>query len=397
MFNDTWAFREVTSSWTQSCPVCELQRVTQTRLHSGPTKERFIYLKNPMASFREVTPMVERGSDKEPPAQEDAAVEVPYHRTAERRHVDVLLDISEEDFLKELEPHEYHCYSGWEEAVRGWARVAPLSCILLTQKNQRKLKHKEADNQNPVDLTHSNADSSASVAEHHCESHAGFSYSSKKSTFLNPQPESWHDAALAALQLDAPEWTLLNDMSKIPSQLLGEEKIEEEKMLGETHLESYNLSSKYSLSQYKPTKAQKHSHGPISTVVPIRNFTFLPLVVSPYLNHGHLCTGKTSSEGELLDENGFTFDKKSRTRGTRVEPLANAEFSMNSKYRTCQHGLSLYSAVRVPVPKRYHIPISPKADTVNRTGYSLGKSLTPGLHSSTAVGSARLHPSYLFS
>lgn len=54
--------------------------------------------------------------DKEPPAQEDAAGEQP-HQTPERRHVDALLDISEEDFLKELEPQEYHCYSGWEEAV----------------------------------------------------------------------------------------------------------------------------------------------------------------------------------------------------------------------------------------------------------------------------------------
>lgn len=45
------------------------------------------------------------------------AREQPYYRTTERRHVDVLLDLSEEDFLMELEPHEYHCYSGWEEAV----------------------------------------------------------------------------------------------------------------------------------------------------------------------------------------------------------------------------------------------------------------------------------------
>lgn len=58
-------------------------------------------------------------SDKEPPAQEDAAGEQPY-KTAERRHVDALLDISEEDVLKDLEPYEYHCYSGWEEAVSEW-------------------------------------------------------------------------------------------------------------------------------------------------------------------------------------------------------------------------------------------------------------------------------------
>lgn len=38
-------------------------------------------------------------------------------QTPDRRHVDNLLDISEEGFLKDLEPHEHHPYSGWEEAV----------------------------------------------------------------------------------------------------------------------------------------------------------------------------------------------------------------------------------------------------------------------------------------
>lgn len=68
-----------------------------------------------MASFKE--PDLPSVDDQEPPAQEDSAGEQSHHRTPGRRHVDVLLDISEEDSLKELEPHEYHCYSGWEEAV----------------------------------------------------------------------------------------------------------------------------------------------------------------------------------------------------------------------------------------------------------------------------------------
>ncbi|KAK2920271.1 uncharacterized protein si:ch73-103b9.2 [Channa argus] len=359
-----------------------------------------------MASFKEVSPTAEKRSDRELPTQEDAAVEQPYYSAAERRHVDALLDISEEDFLKELEPHEYHCYSGWEEAVRGWARVAPLSCILLTLKKQRKLKPKEADNQTPlsVDQRLSNADSSASIAENHCESHAAPSNSFKKST--KQQPGSLRDAALQALQQDAPDRTVLNDTQKTTSQLLSEEKTEEEKMLRENHLEYHNLFPKYSVSEYRPAKPQKHSHGPISTVVPIKTFTFLPLIESPYLNPkfvGQLCNGKTSSEGEALDENGFMFDKRSRTRGTRVESVAHAEHpnhsaGLTSKYRTCQHNLNLLSAVRVPVSKRYQVPLSPKPDSVHHTGNSMSKSLRPALHSSTAVGSqAYLHPSCLFS
>lgn len=70
-----------------------------------------------MSTLKEPDPTSVNDSDKDLPAQEDTAGEQPCCRTAERRHVDALLDLSEEDFSKELEPHEYHCYSGWEEAV----------------------------------------------------------------------------------------------------------------------------------------------------------------------------------------------------------------------------------------------------------------------------------------
>lgn len=56
----------------------------------------------------------ERSSDELPHKD---AVEQQSCQTQDRSIGDALLDISEEDFLKELEPHKYHCYSGWEEAV----------------------------------------------------------------------------------------------------------------------------------------------------------------------------------------------------------------------------------------------------------------------------------------
>lgn len=52
-----------------------------------------------------------RLSIQEEPAEEHLV------QTPDRRHVDDLLDISEEDFLKELEPHENYSYCGWDEAV----------------------------------------------------------------------------------------------------------------------------------------------------------------------------------------------------------------------------------------------------------------------------------------
>lgn len=58
--------------------------------------------------------------DGEAPTQEDAVWEEESCRTPERRLADVLLDISEEDSMREQEPYEYHCYPGAEEAVSEW-------------------------------------------------------------------------------------------------------------------------------------------------------------------------------------------------------------------------------------------------------------------------------------
>lgn len=212
----------------------------------------------------------------------------------------------------------------------------------------------------------------------------------------------WSHTAVAALQADASEWTVLSAVQKTPSHLLLAEKIEEEKTPSHPH----HLFSKYSVSENRPTKPQKHSHRPNSTVVPIKNIKFLPPIKSPHLNSkfgGQLCSGKKASEGEALHENGFMFDKKSETGGTRGSPVANTEFptysaALMSKYHTCQHNLNLFSTVSVSVPKRYRAPISSKPDTVHCSSYSMGKSLTPALHSTAAVGAqGHLQPSCLFS
>lgn len=59
-------------------------------------------------------------ADRELSAPENAAGE---HEIAERRLIESLLDTSEENFLNEKELNEFHCYSGWEDAVSD-----PISC-----------------------------------------------------------------------------------------------------------------------------------------------------------------------------------------------------------------------------------------------------------------------------
>ncbi|XP_073321055.1 uncharacterized protein [Pagrus major] len=330
-----------------------------------------------MATSEEVDHTAVNGSDQQLPAQEDAAGEQPPCKTPDRTQVDALLDISEEDFLKELEPHEYHCYSVWQEAVKGWARVAPLSCILVTQKRYKKPKHEEVDSPAPlsvVDPQVPNADSSFSTAEHHCESHVGPRNSFKKSMPVNQHTGLCSNTAEAGLGKDASECPVLDAMQKAMSDLLLEEKMEEEGMLTETPL------------QNRPTKLQKHNHRPNNAVVPIKNFTFLPPIKSPHLNPQRV-SGKRAPEGETIEENCFMFDQKGGTRGTRVDPVAN----LTSKCRTCQHNPDLFSAVSVSLPKRYQVPLSSKRDTAHRTSFSMGRSLK---HSGTAAGAqVRLRPS----
>lgn len=67
------------------------------------------------------------GSDGAPAPEEAAGEELC--ETPDRKHVDALLDISEEELLKELEPQEYHCYGGWDEAVSNYLHSYTCQCL----------------------------------------------------------------------------------------------------------------------------------------------------------------------------------------------------------------------------------------------------------------------------
>ncbi|KAL3065370.1 hypothetical protein OYC64_015526 [Pagothenia borchgrevinki] len=341
-----------------------------------------------MSTLKEVDTSSVNGSYKELSTQGEAVGE----QTPERRHVDALLDLSEEVFMNELEPHEYHCYPGWEEAVHGWARVAPLSCILLNQKIYKKPKPKETETLTPlyVDPTIPKAASSASIAEQHCESEEGLHDSFKKAMSLNQPTEYWINPAAAALQKDASDWPVPSAMQDPMSNLLHKEKTEKEGMLRET-LQHHHLPSRYSENRH--TKPQIHRHRPKNMVVPIKNFTFLPPIISQHQNplKGQPCSGRKAPEGEIPEENLTMFDKKS---GSRVDRIANPELPANSaamttKYRTCQQNPHLFSAVSVS--RRYQVPVSSKPDTVHGASYSMGKSLTQALHPGTAGAQAHMH------
>ncbi|KAL6113193.1 uncharacterized protein ACO6RY_11533 [Pungitius sinensis] len=331
-----------------------------------------------MATLKEVERPAVNGSDHELPAQEEL-----WEQTPGRRHVDVLLDISEEDFIKEMEPHEYHCYSGLEEAVCGWGRVAPLSCILLTQKTCKKTK--QADKPMPpcVEPTTPDADSSAWIAETRCESHVDPHNSFKKSLAPNQHEGSSGSTVLAALQMDASEWPVFNSIQKTTSKLPLKEKMEREEALRATSAQAHHFHSKYSDNG----AARPQKHRPIM-VVPIKNVTFLPPITLPPPNL-QKASGKKAKEGGSMGEN--VFFAKSGTRAAGVDHVADPELLtyssvLTSKYRPCQHNPDLFSAASVSVPKRYQVPMSSKPDTVHLNGYALARRLTQVLHPRGASG-----------
>ncbi|KAM4593537.1 uncharacterized protein PAE49_008184 [Odontesthes bonariensis] len=262
-------------------------------------------------------------------------------RRPERRHVDALLDISEENSMREREPYEYVSYSRREDAVCGWARAAPLSGILMIQKNHRKPKQKKADNLTPLSVNPlpAGANSSASFSEQPCESHAGLR-NFKKSASPNQQTGSWGQT----------DFAVLNATQKNRTHLFHDEKIDGEGTLRHTSLQPHHLSSKYSVLENRLTKPQKPSYKLNNTMVPIKNFTFLPPIKhqSSQLNPKVRCHGGSGTKGTRMD--------------TRNSDLDTNSAALTSVYQTCQDKPFLFPAFCAPVPKKSQVLASPKPD-----------------------------------
>lgn len=260
--------------------------------------------------------------------------------------------------------------------VCGWARVAPLSCILVTQKTNVESK-READKLSPFEPTPSTADSATTPVQQRCESRV--SLHNVQNSTSSQQKGFWRQTAVATQKANTAERPVLNAIQK---------NIKTEGTLRAATLQPCHVSSKYSVPENRPVKPkQKSSPRPSYTVVSIKNLTFLPPVTSPHLNHkdgAHLCRGKKAPKGETLQVNCIMLNTKSGTdTGKRHEdvPFSSAPLT----YRTHM------SAVSTSVPRRFHTPTPPKPDIVYQNGYPVGKGF------SQAIAQACMHPSCLFS
>lgn len=245
------------------------------------------------------------------------------------------------------------------QQVCGWARVAPLSCILVTSNPNKKPKYKEADNGSPSPdgSTAFNANSSASIAaEQYCKSHVGLD-NLKKFGSVNQQMGAWSESAMAAHHADAAEWPVLNAMQRKKAHLLLEEKTVERGMHAGTP-QLPHLSSKYSVAEKKPAKPKKYNYRTNNRVVPITNFTFLPPIKSPQViskASGYFCRGKETPEGQTSEKNGFILEKR---RGTRVDTAANSDLSTFSAALTSKYQTYWQNPHNVSIPRRLEYDVS---------------------------------------
>lgn len=186
--------------------------------------------------------------------------------------------------------------------------------------------------------------------------------------------------------LDVPGTSVFNAMSKTMAQLDLEDQTTEIRTL-----QHHQVSLKYNLVDNRSSKPQKSSPMTNNALVPIKNFTFLPPINMPH-NRQQSCTGKKHLQGKTILEDHYI---------TKSDLVYNSDLrrdtyneAVSSKYRTCQHNPSFYSAVNVSDPKRYCVGVSPKPETLHRTMYTMSKSL---LSETAANRQMHMHPSCLYS
>ncbi|XP_055010283.1 uncharacterized protein si:ch73-103b9.2 [Boleophthalmus pectinirostris] len=299
---------------------------------------------------------------------ETRRVERRTDKTPDRGHVNVLLVLSEEEFMKDLHPYKYQCNQGWEEAVGGWARVAPLAPLLLVEKTDNKANHKDVEHDCSTSVETDN------LAEQPSETQL------RPPTRLRSTISSQNSCACT--KHNAPNQT--PESSKIS-------------FVNGTSKQIAQLSLTDQTRDTRSPKSRKNRLKTNNALVPIKNFSFLPPINMPQNEQNF----NKHQQGESGLEHFFLINKISRIRGTKGDLFYTTELpkgayneTVSSKYRTCQHNPNYYSAVSVSVPKRYHVTLSSKPETLHPAGYSMSKTL----HSGTAENrQVQMHPSCLYS
>ncbi|CAL9701778.1 unnamed protein product [Knipowitschia caucasica] len=295
--------------------------------------------------------------------------------SADRRHVNVLLDLSEEETKKDLQPHEYHCSPGWDEAVCGWRRVAPYAGLFLAEDTGPRPKHK--------DIEHDASTSGESVRLVKQPNDTKLQPSTRRST--NTMACIKHNGSNQSPQI--PEISSGDAICKNMAQIVLEDQTRDPR----TSFPHRQVISKCALADSKSQKPRTNFFKTNYTLAPIKNLTFLPPIIN--MPHQHNLNKYQQSVSNM--ENCFIIDKLSRIRGTKGDLVYTTELPKDintettSKFRTCQHDPHYYSTVSVSVPNRHHVTVSSKPETLHPR-YSVSKALRSGTAANKPL---QIHPS----
>lgn len=218
--------------------------------------------------------------------------------------------------------------------VRGWTRVAPLSSLFISPKRSKNRTTKRAD---------SPSRQSVEPVLHNTDTPA------KKPPETIPSSTPWSGTTAAPLVPAVSESPMFDAFWRNMPEMLPEES---PKKKG---------SHKDSSAKSKLTKNLKSLPRSLNTVVPIKQFTFLPpieeLQLNPHLINEQILPQRIS-EGDSSEKSCFAMDKKGGTKGTRLDSVTNHEPGLYPKLHLAQCNSQLLSAFSVSIPGRYPVSVS---------------------------------------
>ncbi|XP_053356513.1 uncharacterized protein C16orf46 [Clarias gariepinus] len=271
---------------------------------------------------------------------------------------ELLLNISEESSVKEQEPYEILNQTGWDEAIQGWGRCSPFSCLFIAQ--QRSKKHKQE------------------ISASHCVLCTDLK--DLKLSDLNPPPSrAPYEKSVEHLRINVP--LSPEHLNRIPSAVTSTSSSEDD-MLEDFTLKTRNvkkglLGNKwlFGTEQYVPDRILPHPHQPdalcpcmkdrnAGKVSLLSRVMFLPPVKVP--------TNPKSSNGLKGRDDGTTRTVmvSEKCDGDPEEGAAVSNYSptagttqgiITSMQGPTQYQNHLLSALNVS--RKYQIPINSLAET----------------------------------
>ncbi|KAJ8400011.1 hypothetical protein AAFF_G00400500 [Aldrovandia affinis] len=282
-------------------------------------------------------------TDSDVMTEEDIQWNAHFCKTPDRKHVNKLLDYSEDSFSKEFS-NQLHVQPDWEEAVHGWSRCAPMVCLFQLQKKCKKAK--TGDN------------------GYHCLLCIDVKLSQNAEPDQTAGSESSEANGSSAEEHEDKGFPFLTTYQRRPLSAIscastGRDNLKDKEKVADAFQETSLSLAIINLVEQCPLDKGKES---------LENFIILPPVKGlryPWsgLTRGSLASCSFSTADSLTAENGsygtpateeMCAEGEEATQHTPVVTKVSEDSFGNliSQYRPCQFSKKLLSAFSIGIPKR---------------------------------------------